>query len=140
MPPNTEGLDFIENEGDVVAVESAALKIQSTFRGKKFRSKAKPAQEAASPSSSAHGSDKSSDGAKSKLEPAAQHAEDKLTADVASMQVNEGTQGQVSLFVFVVRLSQLQIGPKEPNSSVDAESRCSARRFVWRRSSGGQRH
>lgn len=35
----TEGLDFIETEEDVKAVEAATLKIQSTFRGKKIRSK-----------------------------------------------------------------------------------------------------
>jgi len=34
-----EGVDFIETEEDAKAVEAATLKIQSTFRGKKIRSK-----------------------------------------------------------------------------------------------------
>lgn len=36
---DAEGVDFIETEEDVEAVESAVVKIQSTFRGKKIRSK-----------------------------------------------------------------------------------------------------
>ena len=51
-----EGVDFIETEEDAEAVESAVVKIQSTFRGKKIRSKLGQKQAAGAASKQPQGS------------------------------------------------------------------------------------
>lgn len=107
MTHNTEGVDFIETEEDVEAVESAVVKIQSTFRGKKIRSKLgqkspAPAQTSELPtsktqssSSAAAASPPTEEAAKTKI-PATTNCnkkqeveEEELNKKVASMQVNE---------------------------------------------------
>lgn len=75
LKPFAEGLDFIETEEDVKAVEAATLKIQSTFRGKKIRSKLTPTK----------ASDDASSGAKSEQAKEKEKEKDKKEA----VQVNK---------------------------------------------------
>ena len=98
-PNSAEGVDFIETEEDAKAVEAATLKIQSTFRGKKFRSKLgadkKPAEKVGDSKECCKDKEKEKEEAKEKAkekesgEQSSAKAAQELSAKVAEMQVND---------------------------------------------------
>ena len=88
----TEGLDFIETEEDVRAVEAATLKIQSTFRGKKIRSKfggQKQADEASGKQSETGQLDSEATLEDRSSKEQSDRAASELSDKVAEMQVND---------------------------------------------------
>lgn len=103
-------MDFIETEEDAEAVESAVVKIQSTFRGKKIRSKlsqkpaeASKANEKAEKSSSKGGADPVAESSvdKDKKSNSLADSKNRIEADdeelnkkVSTMQVNDNNEIQ----------------------------------------------
>lgn len=79
-------MDFIETEEDAEAVESAVVKIQSTFRGKKIRSKLGGAASKTQASTSNAQSEQ-------KEPQKEERSEEELNKKVATMQVNDNSGG-----------------------------------------------